>query len=65
MENSGTKTREPKVKTVTKTLPKKKWITDEDVRKRAFELYQKNGVNNHSELDNWLRAERELRGKVK
>ena len=37
-------------------------ITGEDIRRRAFEIYQENGVFSQNELDNWFRAERELRG---
>jgi hypothetical protein len=37
-------------------------IFEEDIRRRAFEIYKKNGEIPDNELDNWLQAERELRG---
>jgi hypothetical protein len=40
-----------------------KIITEEDIRRRAFELYQENGAANHNELEDWFRAERELKNK--
>jgi hypothetical protein len=40
--------------------PAKKEIGYEQIAKKAYELWQAGGG---SEMDNWLRAERELRGK--
>ncbi len=37
-------------------------ISEEDIRLRAFEIYKENGVTTHNELDDWFRAERELKG---
>ena len=34
--------------------------TKEQIRKRAYEIYEREGIPGH-DLDNWLRAERELR----
>jgi Protein of unknown function (DUF2934) len=42
------------------TAPAKKEIGYEQIAKKAYELWQSNGG---SEMDNWLKAERELRGK--
>jgi len=43
----------------------KKIITDEDIRRRAFEIYQENGHQSSNELDNWFYAKRELDGYYK
>lgn len=40
----------------------KKLVTDEDIRNRAFEIYQENVNSPFNELDNWCYAERELNG---
>jgi Protein of unknown function (DUF2934) len=40
----------------------RKIISEVDIRRRAFEICKENGVNSQNELDNWFRAERELRG---
>ena len=37
----------------------KKQVTREQIAKRAYEIWQKSGG---SEFENWIRAERELRG---
>ncbi len=44
------------------TLVERKTITDEDIRRRAYEIYLENGDAPFDEVDNWLCAERELRG---
>jgi len=36
--------------------------SDEEVRRRAYELYRERGEEPGHELDDWTRAERELRG---
>jgi DUF2934 family protein len=38
-------------------------ITDRDIARRAFELYCARGCRHGHDLDDWLAAERELRGK--
>ena len=40
----------------------KKIISEEDIRKRAFEIYKENINSSSNEKDNWYYAERELRG---
>lgn len=40
----------------------KKIISEEDIRRRAFEIYQENGYQSSNELDNWFYAKRELDG---
>jgi len=36
--------------------------SEEEVRRRAYELYRERGEEPGHELDDWTRAERELRG---
>ena len=40
----------------------KKVISEEEIRKRAFEIFQENDNSSSNELDNWFYAERELNG---
>jgi hypothetical protein len=40
----------------------KKIISEEDIRKRAFEIFQENDNTSSNEMDNWYYAERELTG---
>ncbi len=44
------------------TKETKKIISEEDIRNRAFEIYQENVNSSSSELDNWYYAKRELSG---
>ena len=37
--------------------------SDDDIRRRAFERYQARGGNHGRHFDDWLEAEKELRGK--
>ena len=37
---------------------------DEDIRRRAYEIYLERGEEPYRELDDWLRAERELEAGV-
>jgi hypothetical protein len=39
-----------------------KMISEEDIRRRAFEISQENGITSNNELEDWVRAESELRG---
>jgi hypothetical protein len=40
-------------------------MTDRDVARRAYELYvQRRGEHGHDLIDDWLQAERELRGEI-
>ena len=36
-------------------------ITDEDVARRAYEIYQNRGGSHGADLDDWLEAERQLK----
>ena len=40
--------------------PKPSTITEDDVRRRAYELYLERGNNPGDEVSDWLEAEREL-----
>ncbi len=60
MENSLTKTAKKRQAQVVKPENRIKTVTEEDIRQKAFEIYLNNGGNSN-ELDNWLRAERELK----
>jgi hypothetical protein len=42
-----------------------KIISEEDIRGRAFEIFQENDNPSSNELDNWYYAERELTGYYK
>jgi Protein of unknown function (DUF2934) len=35
---------------------------DEEIRRRAYELYESRGSENGHDVDNWLRAEAEVNG---
>jgi hypothetical protein len=60
MENVVTKrTRKKSVQSM-KPISSEKVVTEEDIRRRAFEIYLQDG-NSSSQLDNWLQAERELK----
>ena len=37
--------------------------TDEDIRRRAYERYQKRGGNHGQHFDDWIEAEKELRNR--
>ena len=37
-------------------------VTDSDIARRAYDLYVARGCENGHDVDDWLRAERELRG---
>jgi len=39
-------------------------VTDGDIDRRAFELYCERGCQDGHDADDWLKAERELRGTV-
>lgn len=60
MTKSAIKTRKNKEVGKAKTETLKKTVTEDDIRKRAYEIYLQNGIASHNELDNWYKAEREL-----
>lgn len=65
MENSIAKTKKNREVNSVKSKKTLKIISEEDIRRRAFEIYQINRDNPHSELDDWFSAERELKGSDK
>jgi hypothetical protein len=62
MENLMIKTKKRREIRNSKPQEVKRVITDEDIRRRAYEIYLENGDAPYDEMDNWLCAERELRG---
>ena len=61
MKNVIIKTKKRREVTTTKSVNSGKMFSEEDIRQRAFEIYQGNGNTSHNELDDWFRAEKELR----
>jgi hypothetical protein len=60
MERAGkTKQRTP-LPTTQKVRLNRQTITEDDVRRRAHELYLKRGATPGDEVGDWLQAEREL-----
>ncbi|NCO55321.1 MAG: DUF2934 domain-containing protein, partial [Bacteroidetes bacterium] len=58
-KKTKTKAKPKTVKTVKKTIKKTAVrVTNEDIAKRAYEIYLETGNNN--ELENWKLAEKEL-----
>ena len=64
MENSATKTVGKRRQRIVKVMNSGIMITEDDIRRRAFEIYLENGINS-SDFDNWLKAERELRNSIR
>jgi hypothetical protein len=61
METTKVKTvRSRKVNSLKSAIITKE-ITEDDIRRRAYEIYLDNTGLSHSELDDWLKAEKELR----
>ena len=59
------RTRSPRVRppgAETKKTPDPSTLTDADIARRAFELYCARGGKDGHDLEDWLQAERELRG---
>jgi hypothetical protein len=65
MENTIRKTKKSRDELTSTSKETKKIISEEDIRKRAFEIYQENVNSSSNELDNWFYSERELRGYYK
>lgn len=51
---------EPKTVMVSQSLA----VSDSDIARRAFEIYCARGRQHGHDLDDWLQAERDLRGRV-
>ena len=62
MENLVIRTKKRRELKNSKPYAAKKVITEEDIRRRAYEIYLENGDAPFDALDNWFSAERELRG---
>jgi hypothetical protein len=65
MGNTTSKTKKSRDVLTVKSKETKRKITDDDIRKRAFEIYQENHSSSSTEKDNWYYAERELSGYYK
>ena len=65
MGNTIKKTNKSRDALTLKSKEAEKIIVEEDIRKRAFEIYQEDVNSSSTELDNWYYAERELTGYYK
>jgi hypothetical protein len=65
MENTSSRTKKSKDALTLKSKETKRIISEDDIRKRAFEIYQENYSSSSNEKDNWYYAERELSGYYK
>ncbi len=65
MKNTINKSKKSRDDLTSSSKETKKIISEEDIRKRAFEIYQENDNTSSNELDNWYYAERELTGYYK
>ena len=65
MENTISKTKKSRDALTLKSKVTKRIISEDDIRKRAFEIYQENHSSSSNEKDNWYYAERELSGYYK
>ena len=61
MENVMIKTKKRREVRNSKPVETKRIVTEEDIRRRAYEIYLENGDAPFDEMDNWLCAERDLR----
>jgi hypothetical protein len=62
MGNAINKTKRSRDTLTSTSKETKKIISEEDIRNRAFEIYQEDDTSSSNELDNWFYAERELSG---
>lgn len=62
MEHAATRRRRAPLPASQEAEPKHLAVTEEDVRRRAYELYLERGAAPGNELDDWLRAEKQLKG---
>ena len=65
MGNTINKTKKSRDALTSTSKETKKIISEEDIRNRAFEIFQENDSSSFNELDNWYYAERELSGYYK
>ena len=52
------------LESASRTAPNESDVTERDIACRAFELYCQRGHQHGHDADDWLQAERELRGAV-
>jgi len=55
------RTSTPKDAEVADDRPKARPVTDDDIARRAYELYVSRGCEDGGDVDDWRQAERELR----
>ena len=65
MENTFVKTKKSRVALTSSSKETKEMISEEEIRNRAYEIYQEDINSSFNELDNWYYAERELKGYYK
>ena len=65
MENTVKRTASKRVTATSKPRAAKRKISEQDIRTRAFEIYNANMNSTSDEMDNWLSAEKELKGIIK
>ncbi len=58
-QETATKMQEAAPQELAKESPRRE-VTDEEIRQRAYEIYLARGATAGYELEDWLRAEREL-----
>jgi oligoendopeptidase F len=58
--NGSTESQATSVKVVPEEASTRNLSPDEEIRRRAYEIYFERGEQLGSELDDWLQAEREL-----
>ncbi|HZO99216.1 MAG TPA: DUF2934 domain-containing protein [Terriglobia bacterium] len=63
MEHAAARRRRAPLPAKPEPDPKPNAVTEEDVRRRAYEIYLERGAAPGNELDDWLKAELELKGK--
>ncbi len=62
MRTTHNKTRKSRTALILKSGEPKKIIPEEEIRKRAYEVFKEDDNSSSNELDNWYYAERELNG---
>jgi hypothetical protein len=65
MKNTISRTKKSRDALASKSNVTTKIISEEDIRRRAFEIYLENKNSSSTAQDNWNYAERELRGYYK
>ena len=61
MERQATMRQRASLPVTQKVKLKQPTITENDLRRRAYEIYIKRGLNQGNEIEDWLQAERELK----